>query len=109
MSKLESVYMDLDKWIANLEWLCQCLKNMQHTISNEDFMMHILNNLPKEYDNLVEALEPTLGATANGLMVQYLREHLRAKYQHLQWTQKDDTKKKMALTTQNGCQQTREK
>ena len=82
---------------------------MQHTISNKDFMMHILNNLPKEYDNLVEALEPMLGATANRLMVQYLQECLRAKYQWLQQTQKDDTKKDMALTMQNGCQQTGEK
>ena len=45
---------------------------MQHTISNKDFMMHILNNLPKKYNNLVEHLEPMLGATANGLMIQYL-------------------------------------
>ena len=44
-------------------------------ISDEDLMMHILNNLPKEYNNLVKTLKPVLGVT-NGLTVAILREWL---------------------------------
>ena len=81
---------------------------MRYNISDKDFMIHVLNNLPKEYNNLVKALKPMLGVM-NELMVKYLRECLRAKYQHLQQGQKDNTKKETALTTQNRHQQNGEK
>ena len=66
-------------------------------------MMHILNNLSKEYNNLVEILEPTLGIM-NGLTVKELREQLRTRYQHHMQSQKDN-KKKTALTMQGGGKQ----
>ena len=54
---------------------------MNHTISDEDLMIHILNNVPEEYNNLVEMLEDQLGNTTNPLTLEHLRERLRAKYE----------------------------
>ena len=37
-----------DEWICKLEILRERLKNMNSNMSDEDFMIHILNNCPKE-------------------------------------------------------------
>ena len=73
---LEDATEDPDKWITNVERLRQRLKEMNHTISDEDLMIHILNNVPEEYDNLVEMLEDQLGNTTNPLTWEHLRERL---------------------------------
>ena len=51
-SKLESLDKDPDEWMSHLEGLririnefCQ-----QGNVSDENFMIHVLNNLPEEYD-----------------------------------------------------------
>ena len=43
--------------------------------------MHILNNLPEAYKTVVEQLKDYLGDEDEPLMVQKLREKLRAKFQ----------------------------
>ena len=35
------------------------------TISEKDFMLHILNNLSKQYDSILESLENQLDETGN--------------------------------------------
>ena len=52
-----------DEWITVLKCLQQRLKTMRHIISDEDLIMHILNNLPDEYKSLVEQMEMILGTS----------------------------------------------
>ena len=51
-SKSELIKRDPDDWILNLEWLrIQMSKfGLKGKITDEDFMIHVINNLPKEYD-----------------------------------------------------------
>ena len=50
---------DPDECISNLEGLCIQLKDfsLKGSISDEDYMIHVLNNLPKEYDIILDGLE----------------------------------------------------
>ena len=91
-SRLEDVETDPDEWIADLERIRQRLKTMEAPITDTDFMVHILNNLTVEYENLVESMEVELEDTVNPLTVKILRERLRSKYQGLkrQTTQETD-------------------
>ena len=54
-SKLEPTQ-DPDKWIGDLEEIRNDLGKLGTSISDEDVMIHILNNLPCEYESLVETL-----------------------------------------------------
>lgn len=56
-SKLTSVDVDPDVWITELELLRKRLKSLKVEIEDEDFVMQLINNLPMEYDSLVEAVE----------------------------------------------------
>ena len=47
-------------WIMELERIRTQLSGMGHEISDEDFMIHILANLPEEYKSKVESLENDL-------------------------------------------------
>ena len=49
-SRLKSTNADPDKWITDLEGIRLCLRDMNLDISDEDFMIHVLNNLPSEYE-----------------------------------------------------------
>ena len=55
--KLNSFNKDPDEWLMNLENLKWKLKGMGHEVSDEDMMVHILHNLPKEYENTIEIME----------------------------------------------------
>ena len=82
-SKLEDSTTDPDEWIADLERIRQRLKSLKSEISDEDLMIHILNNLPEEYENMVETMEVEMEDKMNPLKLKTLRERLRAKYQRL--------------------------
>jgi len=49
-SKLQDVIEDPDVWISKLESICTILSDMQAPISDEDFIVHVLNNLPIDYE-----------------------------------------------------------
>ena len=57
-SKLESMDKDPDEWTSNLEGLQICMNefNLKGSITDEDFMIHVLNNLPKECDVILDRL-----------------------------------------------------
>ena len=48
---------DPDEWITELERIRQELKDLNHNISDEDLIIHIINNMTKEYKTLIERLE----------------------------------------------------
>ena len=55
-SKLGNWKDDPDEWIT-LERKRVCLKDMGVKISDEHFILHIISNLPEEYDNVIERIE----------------------------------------------------
>jgi hypothetical protein len=48
---------DPDEWITQLLLLRQRLEGMGNQMTDLDVVIHILNNLPKEYESVVESLE----------------------------------------------------
>ena len=70
---------DPDVWINSLELMRRRLKNVEVKISDEDFMLHILNNIPqKHYETTIEICEVEI--TASKLTLTTLKERLRLKY-----------------------------
>jgi hypothetical protein len=47
---------DPDQWIQSLEGIQRKLQIISHQVSEMDIIIHILQNLPKEYENTVELL-----------------------------------------------------
>ena len=78
-SSLKSWKKDPDEWINDLEILRSRIKDCGHAINDDDLIIHILNNLPEKYDNLVENLEAKMDVT-NPLTLEELRESLSLKF-----------------------------
>ena len=72
-SKLEDWTKDPDESLDALEELKSDLELMNSKISDKDFKIHVLNNLPKEYESLVEKLIPDISI----LSLSDLREELQ--------------------------------
>ena len=53
-SKLGGARNDPDVWIAGLEKMRQQLRNMKSTITDEDLIIHIVYNLPREYEGIAD-------------------------------------------------------
>jgi len=54
---LKSACQDPDEWITKLESIKSRLKDMSSIISDEDFLIYFLNNLPKEIEVQQSKLE----------------------------------------------------
>ena len=51
-------------------------------VSDEDFMIHVLNNLPEEYNVILDGLENCLTATReNALTIDLIHEKLNHRYE----------------------------
>ena len=53
---------DPDEWITRCESIKAKLSEMNSTVSDEDLLIHILNNLPKEYEIQQSKLEDHFGS-----------------------------------------------
>ena len=53
-NKLEDVKVNVTKWITSLIRQRVKLQELNHTINDEYFIMHILAGLPKEYASVVD-------------------------------------------------------
>ena len=82
-SKLKSWKQDPDEWITKLEIKRKRLIKMGTEINDEDLMIHILNNLPPEYDNVAEAMERRLDDTVKPLEIRELRDELVMKFNRI--------------------------
>ena len=69
---------DPDEWINKLQLVRRRLKVFGANISEDDLILHILNNLPKTYETTEEICEDDL--TRGILTFETLRERLRAKF-----------------------------
>ena len=56
---------------------------MGNEISDEDMMIHIMNNLPQEYDTVVEAMERKLYDLVDPLTLRNLKNELLLKYNRI--------------------------
>ena len=81
-STLKSGEDDPEEWLTSLDQLRARLTKMQAKMSDDDFMLHVLSNLPEEYDNTVENCED--GLKDGTLTLKVLKTRLRAKYKRLQ-------------------------
>ena len=82
-SRLASKRDDPDIWIVNLEDIRIRMELQGSTMSDMDFMIHILNNLPKEYEVTQAKLEDKLGDDIDPLTIDELRTELSLRYQRL--------------------------
>jgi hypothetical protein len=89
----------LKKWIAELEQFQQLLTGVNSPISDEDMIIHILNNLPEEYETVMEAMERQIDI----LLLPELKEELQNKYEKIIKQHKGKPKKEeTALIAKKG-------
>src|SRR5210317_644145 len=89
-SALSDSSKNLDIWIDELENIRKRLKLVGIEKTDEEMVMHILNNLPKEYDMLMSILEHEVNSPNTTLSLSRLRVEVRAVYQRLELTNKSD-------------------
>lgn len=82
-SVLKNVRDDPDEWLTDLENLKDRLNEAGSRCTEEELLEHALNNLPKEYENVVAKLEDRLGAENNPLTIEDLRDELNLKYERM--------------------------
>ncbi len=101
-SRLKATDANPDEWITELEGIRMRLKDMNSDISDEDFMIHVLNNLPSEYEVQVSKLEDRLGSATNALMIEDLQNELNLKYARMKKSTQDGGGNDKALAS-FGC------
>ena len=93
---------DPNAWIDKLDEKQTELQAMSCTISDNDLIIHILNNLPKEYKNLVESELRELSS----INLDGLRERINAKYKQLKkYKDEDENKEKEKAMIHKGKQE----
>ena len=81
--------MDPEDWISDLEGLKTEIESIHSSsaISEKDFMVKILNNLPSEYDVVLDGLENKLTLTgSDALTVESIRDKLNNRYERIKQT-----------------------
>ncbi len=76
ISKLKNSDQDPKMWITYLEGLRMKLKDLGSMMTNEDLIVHILNNLTKDYEVQLSKLEEKLGSMTTVLMIDTVRSEL---------------------------------
>ena len=80
-NKLESEEDDPDEWVTELENIQSRPGDFNYAITDQDVCLHILMNLPSEYENTVEMLMDSV--QEGTLAVNKIRGKLRAKFKRL--------------------------
>jgi len=89
VSKLKNSNQDPETWITYLEGLKMKLKDLGSTITDEDIILHILNNLTDDHKVKLSKLEDRLSGAMNALMITDVQNELNLKYTCLKKTTKD--------------------
>ena len=77
---------DPDIFITYLEGLRATMRDMESFITDKQFIMHVMNNLNKDYDNTVENLEKLINGKKDPLTIEQMREDLSLKHERLYGT-----------------------
>lgn len=67
---------DPDLYISYLEDLRFKMSEMNSKITDEQFLLHVLNNLTKDYENQVNMVERRVGAETNPLTIEAMRDEM---------------------------------
>jgi len=84
-SRLDSAEEDPDEWLTNLESLRNEMDavNISGKMGDLDFIIHVLANLPEEYEVVVQGLEDRLEDPSTAPTVEQIRTKLNARYKRL--------------------------
>jgi hypothetical protein len=74
---------DPEVWITELEDLCVKLENMGSCITENQFMIHILNNLTSDYDLQLALMERRVGDADTPLTVEEVRGELNLRFERM--------------------------
>ncbi len=80
--KLEIADEDRDPWLTALELKRRRLKTLGATMEDDDVIIHILNNLSREYETVVELCEEDL--SKGNISLATVKERIRARFNRLQ-------------------------
>ena len=103
-SRLELIDKDPNKWISHLEGLRIQMTEFGQKgyILDEDFMIHVLNNLPMEYTVILNGLKNRLTATRdNALTTDLICEKLNHRYEKIKSKKAEKNEKEKALNAYN--------
>ena len=84
---------DPDVWITELERKRFLLKEMKAPVSEIDMLIHIVTNIPEEYETIVDMHQGRIGASTDPLSVDELRELLNEKFGRLNKSKKSGEEK----------------
>ena len=74
---------DPETWITELEDLCVRLEAMQSSISENQFMIHILNNLTSDYELQLAMMERRVGDSDKPLTIEEIRGELSLRFERI--------------------------
>lgn len=83
---------DPDDWITSLEELRGRLQEMGSEIKEDQFLIHVLNNLSKEYQLQVLLMEKRINAFADPLTIEDMRSDLNLQFERMNEHEDDDSK-----------------
>jgi len=81
-SKLTSAANDPDAWLDELDYIRSQMEALNHTMTDEAYLIHVLHNLPSEYDTVVES--GTKELDKQSLTIDQLKQDLQIKYKLIQ-------------------------
>ncbi len=99
-SKLDSADKDPDVRIANIETLRQIVHKigLMRRLSDMEFIIQVLNNLPEEYDVVLDSLENRLVSTREDRStLEALREKLNSRFERIMSKEREKCCNKKAL------------
>jgi histone deacetylase 1/2 len=76
--------MDPDIFITSLEDTRARMADMQSMMTDDQFILHVLNNLTDEYETLVEIMEKRIGSDSDPIDIEDIREDLSLKFERIQ-------------------------
>jgi hypothetical protein len=74
---------DPEIWITELEDLCFKLENMGSFMTENQFMIHVLNNLTSDYDLQLALMERRVGDADEPITIEEIRGELNLKFERL--------------------------
>ena len=100
-SKLGDAEMHPDEWITELESLRNDMDkiSLSAKMTDQDFMIHVLNNLPVEYDVVLDGMESRLmlpDGDANKLTIEDVRDKLNNRFERMD-ERESQSKQEMAF------------
>jgi hypothetical protein len=74
---------DPNIWITELEYYRMRLEELGSSISDNQFILHILNNMTEDYDLQVAMMEKRVTDKSNPLTIDEIRDDLNLRFERL--------------------------